>query len=69
MTDTFLDTEVIEELLQSSGITSIDSEAIDEICSYLEEHAIRLSNQAKILTEFASRSKITKNDMVMAIKF
>lgn len=59
----------IRRLMKQQGASIVAREAVDLLIDHLEKTAYCLTEQAKSLTRHAKRKKITKEDLILAIKY
>ncbi|MBD3255830.1 MAG: hypothetical protein GF383_12105 [Candidatus Lokiarchaeota archaeon] len=59
----------IRRLMKQQGATIVARDAVDLLIDHLEKTAKALTEQAKSFTMHANRKKITKNDLLLAIKY
>jgi histone H3/H4 len=55
--------------MKQQGATIVARDAVDLLIDHLEKTAVALTEQAKAFTMHANRKKITKNDLLLAIKY
>ncbi|TXT64426.1 MAG: Archaeal histone [Promethearchaeota archaeon] len=59
----------IRRLMKQQGASIVARDAVDLLIDHLEKTARGLTEQAKQFTMHANRKKITKNDLLLAIKY
>lgn len=59
----------IRRLMKQQGASIVARDAVDLLIDHLEKTAIGLTEQARAFTQHANRKKITKNDLLLAIKY
>jgi len=59
----------IRRLMKQQGASIVARDAVDLLIDHLEKTARQLTEQAKQFTMHANRKKITKNDLLLAIKY
>ncbi len=59
----------IRRLMKKEGADIVARNAVDLLISHLEKTAEKITTQAAIFTRHSGRKKITKYDMLLAIKF
>ncbi|MFO7795508.1 MAG: histone [Promethearchaeati archaeon] len=59
----------IRRLMKQQGASIVARDAVDLLIDHLEKTARNLTEQAKQFTMHANRKKITKNDLLLAIKY
>ena len=59
----------IRRLMKQQGATIVARNAVDLLIDHLQEITIKLTEQAKAFTMHAGRKKITKKDLLLAIKY
>ena len=55
--------------MKQQGASIVARNAVDLLIDHLEKTATALTEQARAFTMHANRKKITKNDLVLAIKY
>lgn len=55
--------------IQNNGAEIVARDAVDELVNWLETSAEELTETALRLTKHAGRKKITRDDILMAIKY
>lgn len=59
----------LRALMKRQGANIVARDAVDVLIAQLEEEATKLTKQALSFAEHAKRKKITKDDMLLAIKY
>ncbi|MHA1489500.1 MAG: histone-like protein [Promethearchaeota archaeon] len=59
----------IRRLMKQQGASIVARNAVDLLIDHLEKTATGLTEQARAFTMHANRKKITKNDLLLAIKY
>jgi histone H3/H4 len=59
----------IRRLMKHNGAEIVARDAVDELVNWLETSAEELTETALRLTKHAGRKKITRDDILMAIKY
>ena len=59
----------IRRLMKQQGATIVARNAVDLLIDHLEKTASALTTQARAFTTHANRKKITKNDLLLSIKY
>lgn len=59
----------IRRLMKHEGVDIVARSAVDLLIEHLEKTAIGLTEQARAFTMHANRKKITKNDLLLSIKY
>ena len=59
----------IRRLMKHNGAEIVARDAVDELVDWLEKSAQGLTKSALRLTKHSSRKKITRDDIMMAIKY
>ncbi|GAI96642.1 unnamed protein product [marine sediment metagenome] len=59
----------IRRLMKQQGASIVARDAVDLLIDHLEKIAIGLTEQAQAFTMHAKRKKITKNDLLLSIKY
>ena len=59
----------IRRLMKQQGASIVARNAVDLLIDHLEKTAGGLTEQARAFTMHANRKKITKNDLLLAIKY
>lgn len=59
----------IRRLMKQQGASIVARNAVDLLIEHLEKTAIGLTEQARAFTMHANRKKITKNDLLLSIKY
>ncbi|MHA1688507.1 MAG: histone-like protein [Promethearchaeota archaeon] len=59
----------IRRLMKQQGASIVARDAVDLLIDHLEKTAVGLTEQARAFTQHANRKKITKNDLLLAIKY
>ncbi|MBD3195814.1 MAG: hypothetical protein GF317_12205 [Candidatus Lokiarchaeota archaeon] len=59
----------IRRLMKQQGASIVARDAVDLLIDHLEKTARSLTEQAKQFTMHAGRKKITKQDLLLAIKY
>ncbi len=59
----------IRRLMKQQGATIVARNAVDLLIDHLEKTASSLTEQARAFTTHANRKKITKNDLLLSIKY
>ncbi len=59
----------IRRLMKHNGAEIVARDAVDELVSWLEKSAENLTDVALRLTKHAGRKKITRDDILIAIKY
>lgn len=59
----------IRRLMKQEGASIVARDAVDLLIDHLEKKAVGLTEAAKRFTRHANRKKITKNDLLLAIKY
>ncbi|MCK4383189.1 MAG: NFYB/HAP3 family transcription factor subunit [Candidatus Lokiarchaeota archaeon] len=55
--------------MKQQGASIVARNAVDLLIDHLEKTATALTGQARTFTMHANRKKITKNDLLLAIKY
>jgi len=55
--------------MKQQGASIVARNAVDLLIDHLEKTATALTEQARAFTMHANRKKITKNDLVLAVKY
>jgi histone H3/H4 len=55
--------------MKQQGASIVARNAVDLLIDHLEKTATGLTEQARTFTMHANRKKITKNDLLLAIKY
>ena len=59
----------IRRLMKHNGATIVARNAVDELVNWMGSSAEKLTKTALTLTKHAKRKKITRNDILLAIKY
>ncbi len=59
----------IRRLMKQQGASIVARNAVDLLIDHLEKTASKLTEQARAFTTHANRKKITKNDLLLSIKY
>ncbi len=59
----------IRRLMKQQGASIVARNAVNELIEHLEKTAVGLTEQARAFTMHANRKKITKNDLLLSIKY
>ena len=59
----------IRRLMKQQGASIVARNAVNLLIDHLEKSAVGLTEQARAFTMHANRKKITKNDLLLAIKY
>jgi len=59
----------IRRLMKQQGASIVARNAVDLLIDHLEKTASKLTEQARSFTTHANRKKITKNDLLLSIKY
>jgi len=59
----------IRRLMKHNGALIVARTAVDELVDWMSKSAERITKSALILTKHAKRKKITRGDILMAIKY
>lgn len=59
----------IRRLMKQQGASIVARDAVDLLIEHLEQTAKDLTEQARQFTQHANRKKITKQDLLLAIKY
>jgi len=59
----------IRRLMKHNGALIVARDAVDELVSWMSKSAEKLTKSALILTRHAKRKKITRGDILLAIKY
>ena len=59
----------IRRLMKQQGASIVARNAVNQLIDHLEKTAIGLTEQARAFTMHANRKKITKNDLLLSIKY
>ncbi len=59
----------IRRLMKQEGASIVARDAVDLLIDHLEKKAESLTSSAKKFTMHANRKKITKNDLLLALKY
>ena len=59
----------VRKLMKKQGASIVAREAVDLLIKDLEEVSKKLTKKALMFAEHAKRKKITKDDMLLAIKY
>lgn len=64
----FLAWSPVRDLMKSVGASIVARDAVNLMIKYLEEEATRVTSQAMKLTRHSKRTKVTKEDIELALK-
>ena len=59
----------IRRLMKQQGASIVARNAVNLLIDHLEKTAVGLTEQARAFTMHANRKKITKNDLLLSIKY
>ena len=59
----------IRRLMKHNGATIVARDAVNELVDWMSQSAEKITKTALGLTKHAKRKKITKNDILLAIKY
>ena len=59
----------IRRLMKQQGASIVARNAVNLLIDHLEKTSIGLTEQARAFTMHANRKKITKNDLLLSIKY
>ena len=59
----------IRRLMKHNGALIVARDAVDELVSWMGKSAEKLTKSALVLTQHAKRKKITRGDILLAIKY
>ena len=59
----------IRRLMKHNGALIVARDAVDELVSWMGTSAEKLTKSALVLTKHAKRKKITRGDILLAIKY
>ncbi|TXT63461.1 MAG: putative archaeal histone A1-2 [Promethearchaeota archaeon] len=59
----------IRRLMKHNGAEIVARDAVDELVNWLEKSAKKITNDALRLTKHSGRKKITRDDILMSIKY
>jgi histone H3/H4 len=59
----------IRRLMKHNGAVIVARDAVDELINWLTESAEKLTKTALRLTKHAGRKKVTRDDILLAIKY
>jgi len=59
----------IRRLMKQQGASIVARNAVNQLIEQLEKTAVGLTEQARAFTMHANRKKITKNDLLLSIKY
>ena len=59
----------IRRLMKQQGASIVARNAVNLLIDHLEKTAVGLTEQARSFTMHANRKKITKNDLLLSIKY
>jgi len=59
----------IRRLMKQQGASIVARNAVNLLIDHLEKTATSLTTQARAFTMHANRKKITKNDLLLSIKY
>ena len=59
----------IRRLMKHNGAIIVARDAVDELVDWMSQSAEKITKTALGLTKHAKRKKITKNDILLAIKY
>lgn len=59
----------IRRLMKHNGAVIVARDAVDELVDWMGQSAEKLTKTALTLTKHAKRKKITRNDILLAIKY
>ena len=59
----------IRRLMKQQGASIVARNAVNQLIDHLEKTAVGLTEQARAFTMHANRKKITKNDLLLSIKY
>ena len=59
----------IRRLMKHNGALIVARSAVDELVDWMGKSAEKLTRSALVLTKHGKRKKITRNDVLLAIKY
>jgi len=59
----------IRRLMKHNGALIVARDAVDELVDWMSTSAVKLTKSALTLTKHSKRKKITRNDILLAIKY
>ncbi len=59
----------IRRLMKHNGALIVARDAVDELVSWMSKSAEKLTKSALVLTHHGKRKKITRGDILLAIKY
>jgi len=59
----------IRRLMKHNGAEIVARDAVDELVNFLEKSAEKLTKTSLRLTKHANRKKVTRDDILLAIKY
>ena len=59
----------IRRLMKHNGAEIVARDAVDELVNFLEKSAEKLTKTGLRLTKHANRKKVTRDDILLAIKY
>lgn len=59
----------LRALMKKAGAEMVHREAVDKLMNWLEERAEKITINAADFAKKSGRKKITKNDLLLAIKY
>ncbi|NVM01595.1 MAG: NFYB/HAP3 family transcription factor subunit [Candidatus Helarchaeota archaeon] len=58
----------LRRVMRDSGAKIVARDALAHLIAWLQDESVKISKRAYVLTKHAKRKKITKGDIVLAIK-
>ncbi len=68
MTDKILPLAAVDRLIRKSGAGRVSEDAASALCEVLEEHGMKIAQQAAVFSKHANRKTITAEDIKLATK-
>ena len=59
----------IRRLMKHNGAIIVARDAVDELVAWMGDSAVKITKVALTLTKHAKRKKVTKDDILLAIKY
>ncbi len=59
----------IRRLMKHNGALIVARDAVDELVGWMSTSAVKITKSALTLTKHGKRKKITRNDILLAIKY
>lgn len=59
----------IRRLMKHNGAMIVARDAVDELVDWMGTSAVKITKSALTLTKHSKRKKITRNDILLAIKY